>query len=402
MFSTTSKHARSSSEPVKPKHRRPSLALSVDPKSTRSASIDMRTTNDVAILTCVELSKSIMKKPEVNTGSLFSTIAASRNDVNRSDAVITIAAAILKTIGSDKSSEIMLNKSRTVMEFYKSMRLDDDTMRTSFVIMLFAIAPEFVKMIESAVKTSIERVQAVTDAPYASTRLLIATSELAKSSQISPTEFTNMMKDVSHLNAAIDNSAMSSPNSIMQTPTDMVRAEDSVSQIGVKHITKSDSPLTAMGLMRYVKGHPGATGDDFYNRFPDARRPINIKRNSGNNGIGYKPSESAIMEDVSESNFTAVMNDLLPSRKPNKRYALTPDDRVMFNNFDFAESVTLADKGVKEIDIPASFATRDMMNDVVTRQDIADEMRFKTNSSYGLSPPNTGITSDDSQLLDLL
>lgn len=307
MFSSKSS---SVNEGKKPKS---ATALSLNPRSGRQPSIDMRTIEDVSTLSCVEMSRQIMRKPEVDTGKLFSAIAASRNSVNKSDAVIVITAAVLETIGNKHAAESMLSKSRTVMSFYKSMRLDDATMRNSFVIMLFALSPEFVKMIESAVKLSIERVQDITEAPHATEKMVMAAGELMKDGSITVNEHSKIISDMHSL--TIDTNVGTVMDPITSPGMDGISANDSASMVGKGRVVKDDSPLNTLGIMRYIKNTPSAARSNFSHEFPMVRQPVSLQSNRARQGIGFKNLESEVSKAESETEFSMVMNSLMPTRK---------------------------------------------------------------------------------------
>jgi len=270
----------------------------------------MRTSTDVSILSCVEVSRQILRRPNINLGTLIKTIGASNHEVNKSDATIVISAAILEHLGNKKAAEEVLSKSGTVKTFYKNMRLDDDNLRSSFVILLFALAPEFVEMVQTSVKTSIERIQSVTSAPHASTKLIEAMSELEREGSITPTESLSMKRDT--LKLEIPSPYDSRFDSIQNTPRDMIDTSDSVSQSGKSKIVNDKSPLNTFGLMRHVKKRQAGVASDFYSDFPNAAKPIEPKINPSRSGLGFKVAESAVTIPESESGFSNVMNNLLP------------------------------------------------------------------------------------------
>jgi hypothetical protein len=343
----------------------------------------------------VEMSKAIMKRPEMKTGNFFRLVAASNNEVNKSDAVVVIVAAILGSIGNDKASQRMLDRSSTVAEFYERMNLNDARVRDSFVIMLFAIAPEFVKMIESSLKTVIERVQVMTTAPHADRKLLDATGELAKDGSVSPEEHAKMLEDLADIK--MEDESAAALGSIQTTPTDGITADDSISRIGKEAVHLDTSPVDTKGILRHIKRNRTIRAKDFYEEFPDARRPIQAKANTGRAGIGFPMAESAVSEPVTESNFSMVMNNLMGnsaaarsrprvdsihpfSRKPvgfvRSSYtsefdtALEPDDNRVINMRTSAE-VTREDIEAKRLEKGAVFSPK---SPVATAEDLDEEM----------------------------
>jgi len=364
----------------------------------------MRTIDDVATLTCVELSRAIMTRPDINTGSLFGTIGASRNEVNKSDSVLVITAAILETIGNAKAAKDILNKSRTVTEFYLAMNLNNEKLRTSFVIMLFALAPEFVKMTESALRSSLEQVQSMTSAPHAETKLFNASAELMREGIITDVEQIKMMRDFTKI--SIDPSLTIDSSSIQNTPKEMIGSDDSVSNVGNPYIAKSDSPLSTMGIMRYMKRNPTNMADNFYDVFPNAKRPVPPTSYRGRAGIGVSQNKSVVSDDISESNFTEIMNQMLNPATKTKRHSLSSKDKEVFN--------TISQTNGKLRNRSMSFVTADENrvesptivpeDNVVTMDDIraSDNVKSMRQDAASRVITNPEVNTDDSYLLDLL
>lgn len=381
-------------------------ALSSNLKTDRFPAIDMRTITDVPTLTCVELSRSIIKRPEVDTGKLFTAISASNHEINKSDTVIVLTAAILESIGNKKAAQSMLNKSRTVTEFFRAMNLDQPKIRDSFVIMLFAIAPEFVKMIESSVKTSLERIQEVTSAPHADQKLLEATGELAREGTITVREHSNLLEDLADLkiNTNLDFRIGDRPTSIQKTPSDGIDADDSISTAGKKAIVKDRSPMNTLGMMRYLKSRKSPISDKIYEEFPTAQRPIQITGSNTRSGLGSRTAESAILDNVSESNFTTAMNGMLNPVLPNRRPTVNKEVGKLYKRpVSFEYSGTLAEEiATTREELDESIAMKP--ENMVTREDITEHNRKSTIGKEGRSPVITAEESEEdaSYLLDLL
>jgi len=379
-------------------------ALSLGKVKGRYPAIDLRTNTDVSTLVCIELSKSILMRPEVNTGQLFSAIAASDNDVNKSDAVIVITAAIMEAIGSSYSAKSLLNKSRTVSAFYERMNLTNESVRNSFVIMLFAIAPEFVKMIESAVKISIERVQEMTNAPHANEKMITAAGEILKDGCLTTDEHYDLMDTFSSMRLKTD--VASSPSSVMSTPDDMIGTMDSISQVGKPNIVKDTSPMTTRSLMRYIKGKSNnpRNANDFYKEFPSARRPVESSVRNTRTGVGFPSAESAFTEAIAEDSVAEAVNTLFNTVESPRRHKLSAEEKRMFT-----KPVTFVGpkKTKNESEIRRDSVTASVYQDAemaITREDIE---KMKTSNTYfpgGGSKPNTNPSEDEDEeyLLSLL
>jgi hypothetical protein len=304
-------------------------ALSTSSKTDRHAAIDMRTTTDVSTASCVEMSKQILTRPEVNLGSMLNVIAASKRDVNKSDAVIVITAAILETIGNKRAAEVILGKSRTVSKFYSSMRLSEPTLRDSFVIMLFALAPEFVKSVESAVRTSLKRVEDSTDAPNSEARLAMTQGELLRDGSISLIEHNANMREI--FRATPEASSASRPNSFTLTPEDMVAADDSASNLGRAVELGSDGKVSTLGLLRYIKTSKAHERRDFSRANPLIPAPVELANNTGRTGLGFRQVPSAVTGARTDDTFCDAINELLPSRltlRPARKLRPTIDTRA--------------------------------------------------------------------------
>jgi len=392
----------SGSSSVGKRNKSQATALSVNVKSNRSPAVDMKEVEDVSTLACVELSRSIMRRPEVNTGSFFKIVSASRNDVNKSDAVLVISAAVLESIGNQRAAKSLLSKSRTVSEFYERMRLDDESMRQSFVIMLFAIAPEFVKMVETSIKMSLERVQDITSAPHANSKIVEAMGELYKSGSVSPTEHQKMLDEAMSMDKTPESADLRF--SFTETPPDMIGFEDSASQTGNKSPSLTASAMNTAGLMRYIKRTPAYKKSNFIYDVPTNNQPVvnSMTFNKNRQGLGYNTALSSFDDNMSESQFTTAMNNLLPRPPVKKRYSLTSADKIKFKNpevesvVDSSEAQSFA---TASMGLPVNYADYN-----VTREDISEIKKGKSNRQLGYSTLDTALTEEltDLELLNLL
>jgi urease gamma subunit len=360
----------------------------------------MEDVDDVPSLACVELSRSILTRPEVNTGSLFKLIFASGNKTNKSDAVLVIAAAILESIGNSKAAVDILNRSKTVSAFYRSMRLDDEKLRTSFVIMLFAIAPEFVKMIEACVKISLERVQNVTEAPHAESKFFQAASSLAKTGTVSPSEYNSLLRDVTKLEIG----SSSNRNSIQLTPTDMIDADDSASQFGSKRKTRIGSAVTTSNLMRYIRDNKAREKPEFYDEFPTASKPIAPSVRQPRLGLGYKVAASEVTTTQTESDLTNALDQLLapvPGHS-HRRHRLTQEQKSKFSKIAKVESADSEDSYATARNSRKDSVVIDPLQYLVTSSDIKESDTVKEREADGFSYMTSGLTKSQQELMDLL
>jgi hypothetical protein len=375
-------------------------ALSTNPRSSKRSAIGSDDIDDVATLACVEVSRAVMTRPEVNTGSLFKLIAASRHNTNKSDAVLVIAAAILQSIGNDKAATDILNRSKTVSAFYKQMRLDDLMLRTSFTIMLFALAPEFVKMIETSVKISIERVQAVTEAPYAETKVFKAASMLVDSGSVSPTEYNTIINNMTKLEI----SSSTARNSVQLTPTEMISADDSISQVGSRDKGRFESKVTTSGLMEFIREKRKTPDADFYSKFANAKRPIAVAMRPARVGLGYKAPETEVSSAQTGTDLTNALDSLLGDKisqvKP--RHKILAGETSSFRRPNMSSTQVSSETEIPFTGRRKDFVAINPLDYLVTSEDIKDKGSFIENEAEGMSFVTPDSKMTDQELLDLL
>jgi hypothetical protein len=280
------------------------------------------------------------------------------------------------------------------------MNLTNEAVRKSFVIMLFALAPEFVKMIESSVRISLERVQSMTEAPHANERMVDVAGELFKDGLVSSSEHVDLMETFSNLR--VNTTDLPSPSSIQETPEDVVGINDSISQAGDRRIVVDNSPMNQRTLMRYIKNNKSSPSDNFYDRFPGAKKPVMHSRTSNRNGIGYTTANSAFTEAVTEDNIGVAMNAIMEGYTTSRRHKLTDSDREVFKKpvrFTEADSSLVPERARKD---SMGMQSEDNVNMEITMDDI-NEMKIKNgNKVFGGSRPVTVESSSEIDLLSLL
>jgi hypothetical protein len=391
---------RTQSETRKPR----STALSMSVRSSRIPSVEMDTIDDVATLICVEISRAIMTRPEINTGSLFSLIAASNSLVNKSDAVLVITAAILKSIGNNKGSDKILNRSQTVTNYYKDMRLTDDNLRNSFVIMLFALAPEFVKMIESSTSIALNRVKEMTVAPHSNTRMLVAANELMRGENITNEEHVSIMNDFAEATMGIREIDYTEASSIVATPTDGITFDDSASRLAKSKLPEDPDEINSVNLLRFTKRHSLDRHKEFYKRYPKAKRPIELSSHVDKNGLGYSNAESVVIDTVSESGFTSAINSLFNRSPVSKRPIISKEDTSPLRKMPVRFRKQSETDDELEIKARQSSDINKYKDVVVTREDV--ENKLNTSGNIDLNASEVITAQDDidemRELLSLL
>jgi hypothetical protein len=391
---------KSVNEQSKTKERKGALSLSV--KTSRFPCVDMTEVDDVATKICVELGREIMKRPDISTGKFFEAIAASKSDVNRADTVVVVTAAVLNQIGNGRAAESVLRRSKTVANFYADMGLEDPVLRGAFVVMLFTIAPEFVKMIESTVIIAIERVQDMTTAEHGDRKLLEATGELAKSGTVSPEEHASLLEDLTRMR--LTQKAAIGDSSIQTTPTDGIAVNDSISVANKQEQKAVPAGPNTVDLMRKIRDNRGFNHSELYKDYPNLRRPVNLTPNMTRAGIGYKPAESAITGAQTESNFGDSMNAIYGTTMASRRHRLTNDEKRKYSRSD---SFVTAKSNPSTAENTATFNLSEPYlpeYNEVTRDDIEAFRTQATAAELGYSEVITADENDDdaSSLLDLL
>jgi hypothetical protein len=327
-------------------------ALSLEGNTTRTSAIKMDSEMDVATQVCIELARSIMKIPEVNTGSFFKAIAASHDTVNKSDAVLIVTVAILESLGNPQAAKIMRNKSKTVSGFYSKLNLDDSSIRDSFVVLLFALAPEFVKMIESAVKNSLDNVSRLTSAPNTSERLGKAIGSLTLNEDISLSE-ARTMAIAANPYKALPKSRSSSDSSSGKA-SDTVLVDDSASNVGSYRSPPSRlSYLGAMdpsdrNLMRYIRERRRGNDQTFDEVFPTADKPVSAKIPSKSvRSFSYSGAESAITNEASNTfSVDKAVAAINKSESHNRNFRKVSVSDVM-KAFDISKSSTIEEDEIR-------------------------------------------------------
>jgi len=249
----------------------------------RETNIDLDSERDVSTLICIEISRAIMMNPELNLGVFLKTASNSRRDINISDAVILITSAVLEHIGNKKMSNKLLSKSKTVASYYDKMNLNLKEIREMFVTLLFALSPEFVKMVETSVKIAIERSASMGKDPISNEQVNNAIIAVNNSKLISNEEAVSSLE----FNTRIDNtSAVSARNkSFWGTSIASVTASDSVSV--VDNNKRRRHRITDKDLLSFASRTNAGIEPDFNEVFPSANSPVSIRANLNKTGLGY-------------------------------------------------------------------------------------------------------------------
>jgi len=397
----------SSKTRVKPPSR---MALSMNINKDRTPVIAMNATDDVATLVCTEISRMILIAPDVNLGNFFRLTSASRENINKSDAVIAMSAAILDSIGHKKASASMLKLSLTVARFYDSLNLNNELIRNSFVILLFALAPEFVKMVEASVSLAVDRASLVTSAPESGHRVIHALGALAKSDEISLAEHKELMMNsraIDNIRTSLTDSTRESAANSVCSPTS-IGFDDSISMRGSNSKLKYDDMRSTRNLMQYIRGNKDRLFDNIDMSSYTNSRAFDKKESMSRRGLGYAKAESAADTMLSESTAIPLMTsgDTNDTAKRQKHEALMAKKMQYEANKALAE-LNLAEKKLRHM------RRRDTMIDnnfesytnpvaEVTMDDIRASKIGKKPDDLGLSLAELDLDGDNDSLLDLL
>jgi hypothetical protein len=284
-FSSGSKRTRRESS----RRDRKASALSLVNASNRAPAIDMSLSGSVDTIVGVEIARSILRRPEVDTGRFFALVQASNMDINKSDAVIIVTACILEEVGSAHSAQGMLSKSSTVASMYSELGLGSSSTRKAFAILLFALNPGFVKLIESSVIQSLKRASLITRAENSGPSLNESIGILSRSGDIDPREVVSYSK-----NSPI---AVSGPIDLMLTnlaakstlnsdsDSDTVLANDSVSVASKCSMLRRGSVFGEKSLMEAIKEKRLRGNHATQTRFHNSPDPVVIESRESRRGL---------------------------------------------------------------------------------------------------------------------
>jgi len=248
-------------------------------ENRRIPAIEILDITDVVTLVSVELSRAVITFPKVDLGVFLKTSTNSRLDINRSDTTIIITAAILDHIGNEKMSRKILSKSATVTKYYEKMGLANPVTREMFVTILFALAPNFVTILEKSLRIAIDRSSELGSDVYGEQQMGNALVTLKAANTITESE---MIKSLSLESSNIDDVRVAKiRNSIQTTPTEMVAPSDSISVIG-RRLRMDQS-----NVMEYITRRRSGKEPSFNAVFPSAREPLLTTRKNNREGLGF-------------------------------------------------------------------------------------------------------------------
>jgi hypothetical protein len=258
--------------------------------------------SDVATMVCIEISRAIMIRPDVDLGVFTRTAANSRRDLTCSDATILITCAILEHIGNNKMANKILSRSATITKYYDKLGLNSKEMRELWVTVLFSLNPNFVKLIETSITIALDQSSKLnrndSDDTQVITALVNARNEgLALDSEI-------LLGANSLSRSGRDGPSRRRRSSIQTTPTEMISPSDSASV----YSTDTRSRVTEGDLMRFVNRRKSGVEPSFKDVFRSSKPPMTPSYDGQRSAIGSSRVASL------SNDLLAGMNRILGSR----------------------------------------------------------------------------------------
>jgi len=300
MFSTVSRVSSSTPIAKRDKKRSRSVEPAVRSRvSYRSPALKFDEDEDTATRTCIEISRSMMREPNVSTGRLFETASNSRRDIHKSDAVIVISAAILAHLGNSTMATETLKKSNTCKGYYTKMGLEDNLIREMFVTMLFALNPNFVTMVERSLIISLTRATKIGTDEYSGRQMVSVVKTLHDEGTIVDDDLITMLTPKT---PTLVPKMAARYHPVFDTP---IHPNDSVSLINAPVAARRR--ISEKDINTYIKRRKEGQELEFESVFPSASAPIRLKANRGKAGLGYVARQNQVSE------FDKLANNVLGS-----------------------------------------------------------------------------------------
>jgi hypothetical protein len=288
----------------------------------REPIVNFDMTEDVATAVSVEISRAIMLSPDLNLGTFLKSASSARTTIVMSDAVVLVSAAILAHIGNNRGAVKLLSKSATVTSYYRDMDLDNVKVREMFVTVLFALAPEFVALIEKSITVCISRSESEGKVIHTDARVNNALITLEQTKAIDESEMGSVISNNYKTWPSSANEArkhllerrgtridfdlvepirkFERESSIQKTPTNMIAPSDSVSNIGSP--PKTRYKLSEKDLMEHVKLRQSGVEMEFGKIFKDVQQPITVNRRGNRQGLGFTEDSNEIRDPWAQVN----------------------------------------------------------------------------------------------------
>lgn len=360
--------SRSSSKARKPdghseskRHRKPSV---------RKPVFNFSQSKDVVTETALEVTRQMLLNTDVNTQKFFKSARDSNLDINMSDTTLLVSAAILDHIGNQKAADRCLAQSRTISSMYAKMGLNNEEIRSMFVTAMFCLNPFLVKMIESALRVSVNRLAKETDAIDSKDKLIRAIRRLSDEGTISAEESKSIL---------IENKKLVTPNtprelSFSKTPTELIGPDDSASKVEYGDSSGEETAriTTERDLHRYLRRTRPRDRANFSKDYPKERKPTIVQAKNDKHGVDYS------VENDMRQNLTSLMSEILAERKAGSNVPITPSTRKASSS---DESAILRQRFRDSRRLPDEPDVPDMLSELTMRKEPISNVRANIDPS---------------------
>lgn len=277
---------------------------------TREPIYEIDEANDVSTISAQVIIEKIYKGGEFNYNSYALCQMTANQEVNMSDTVIIISAAILNRIGAPKAAQEVLSDSDEAATYYNTLGLNNKTTLNTFSSLLVILAPELLKACELAILSLMSKTSRKTRVSHTATRMSMALAGATGSGILSEedAELSAVMANFSSSNskASLASRLIEGPNS------DVVNPEESVSRPNSRPSSSNDMALamssgmeiSSKNLMRFAKAKASGPVADFNSVFRPATKPVQATAKRNKQGLGYISDDST----DEESNNTKRTN----------------------------------------------------------------------------------------------
>jgi hypothetical protein len=297
---------------------KPASVFNTKPEEAREPLFEFDEYHDPATVICETLTENVIQEPALNMAALTTHIKSADDDLNKSDVVVIVSAALLGRLGLTQSANRLLAISDTTRALYESLNLGTEATLKSFCTMISILNPEFVKSVENGIMASLRGISRKTTAVHSQSRLGVATKGLLSNEDINSDDLkfgavaSNVPMDETDLVDALQNVSLIAPR--LSRPTYTIEPADSASVVAAN----SKSSLSSRDLLALAKAtrasSPAGRANTLYAFDPAAKRPLIAKRRESSGGIGF----AEILEEVPVEKArkkAESLNDIVAGKK---------------------------------------------------------------------------------------
>jgi hypothetical protein len=257
----------------------------------REALWDFDTEHDAATVICEVVQEQIINNSAVNLQS-YSALAKSANeDLNKSDVVLIISAALVARLGMEVISQDLLSASDTVAATYTSLNLHEKPVLKMFCNLVTILCPEFIKAIESGIFILMSRSSTQTTVPHTSTRIASSMRGLVDSGTTSGYDAgmaainSRIPISETHLNDAMNQLLLDTPR-YTSTPSPIMPMESVSNQ---NSLSASPSGIDTKQLMRMARSRRSfdSKASELEALTPDSNRSVKVRVKNDKQGVGF-------------------------------------------------------------------------------------------------------------------